>query len=114
MKSHFLILIFFFGITFSIFAQKSERHTQFSPEFRVSYNMFCWGLAENVYGFGVGFYNAFFNQKRCNLVVGLEYTGLFDDNIVFFVGQETKSFNNYTRYSRILSCEYGEESKIFC
>lgn len=28
---------------------------------------------EGRFGFGLGMFRAFFNQKRCNLVVGLEY-----------------------------------------
>ena len=77
MKFRFLLIIFFLGVTFSIFAQNSEKHTQFSPEFKVSFNMDFSSFIGGNYGFGVGLYNAFYNQKRCNLIVGLEYNAVY-------------------------------------
>jgi hypothetical protein len=77
MKLRFLILIFIFGSTFLIFAQESEKNAKLSPEFKVSFNMNNSRLGIGSFGFGVGAYNAFFNQKRCNLIVGVEYNALF-------------------------------------
>ena len=71
-KYHFFILIFFWGTTFSVFAQElQEFHKKhFSPEFRLSFNFRADGMLP-AYGFGAGAYNVFFNQKRCNLITGL-------------------------------------------
>ena len=113
MKFRFLLIIFFLGITFSLFAQDSEKHTQFSPEFRVSYNMNFSSFIGETYGFGVGFYNAFYNQKRCNLIVGLEYNCLFGNDLVFMDGQDTKSDYHYIGIPVSCRVNMGKKVKFF-
>jgi len=119
MKLRFLLLIIFIGSSFGVFAQESqntqefETHIHFSPEFRVSYNMIRGKLVGNGDGFGVGFYNAFFNQKRCNLIVGLEYNCLFDDNIIFLEGQDTKSVNHFIGIPVSCRVNMGKKVKFF-
>jgi len=75
MKNRFLILIVLLVTTFPIFAQGSQRK-HFSPEIKIFYNQTVNAFAD-FYGFGVGVHNAFFNQNRFNLIIGLEYNALF-------------------------------------
>jgi len=55
--------------------QELEKKTNFSPEITLSLNRttVANGNTHNRFGFGAGFYCPFFDQKRCNLIVGLEY-----------------------------------------
>jgi len=73
MKRYFLLLIIFFGCSFFLFAQESAKKSKFSPEITISINQTTVGFKYDKPGFGIGAYNAFFNQKRCNLLVGLEF-----------------------------------------
>ena len=75
MKSRLLFIIILLGTTFSVFAQKSHKK-HFSPEITLSFNYVNKNLLD-AYGFGAGLYNVFFNQKRCNLITGLEYNVVF-------------------------------------
>ena len=83
MKQFFLI--FGFLVIFSIVMQGQDSNskrisdtaktTTIQPEILLSINRttVADGNRENRFGFGIGFYHAIFNQKRCNLIVGLEY-----------------------------------------
>ena len=73
MKHYFLLLIIFLGSVFWTFGQESEKQKKISPEITISLNQTTVGFRYDKAGFGIGAYNAFFNQKRCNLVVGLEF-----------------------------------------
>jgi len=75
MKNRLLLLIILSATAFSIFAQGSQRK-HFSPEIKISYNLQINTLFGGN-GFGVSVHNAFFNQNRFNLVVGLEYNAVF-------------------------------------
>jgi hypothetical protein len=74
MKTHFLLLIFFIGTNLCTSAQEPEKNVKISPEFTLSLNMSH--VFGDEFGVGVGLYNAFFNSKRCNLIVGLEYNSI--------------------------------------
>jgi len=72
MKRYLLLLIIFIGYNL-LFSQESGKKTKFSPEITVSINQTTVGFKYDKPGFGIGVYHVFFNQKRCNLLVGLEY-----------------------------------------
>jgi len=75
MKHHFLILAFIISISQCVYTQELEKKTNNSPEITLSLNRttVADGNVHNRFGFGAGFYYPFFDQKRCNLIVGLEY-----------------------------------------
>jgi len=78
MKYRLLCIIILLGTTFSVFAQESQKK-HFSPEITLSFN--CANNS-NVSGFVTGLYNVFFNQKRCNLITGVEYNVKFRNIIL--------------------------------
>lgn len=77
MKYFFFILIFIIFGNLLVSAQESEKEKKIFPinEFTLSLNRTT--VADNNtqdrFGFGIGLYYAFFNQKRCNLITGFEY-----------------------------------------
>ena len=73
MKRYLIFIIFFIGSLFSSFSQETVKKSKFSPEITVSINQTTVGFKHDKPGFGIGLYNAFFNQKRCNLLVGIEF-----------------------------------------
>ena len=73
MKRYFFLIITFIGTIFCLFAQEAEKKSKFSPEITVSINQTTVGFKHDKPGFGIGAYNVFFNKKRCNLLVGLEF-----------------------------------------
>jgi len=73
MKHYFLLLIIVSGCNYFVFAQESAKKSKFSPEITISINQTTVGFKYDKPGFGIGAYNVFFNQRRCNLLVGLEY-----------------------------------------
>jgi hypothetical protein len=77
MKSFFLILVLVvFGNTL-VFAQESDDKEKIVPIYEITFSLNRTTVAdantENRFGFGMGLYYTFFNQKRCNLITGLEY-----------------------------------------
>ncbi|MCL2291064.1 MAG: hypothetical protein FWC34_10275 [Bacteroidetes bacterium] len=111
MKYRFLLLIIFIGSNFGMFAQESQKK-HFSPEFKVSFHIRNGGLmqVQDLFGFGVGISNAFFNQKRCNLIVGLEYNGLFRQPSF---AQEFESFYNFIGIPVNVRVNFGKKVKFF-
>jgi len=75
MKNRLLLLIILLVTTFSTFAQDSKRK-KISPEFIITHILPLNNMLGG-YGFGLGVHNAFFNQNRCNLMIGLEYNAVF-------------------------------------
>jgi len=82
MKHHFLILFFIIVSSQFLYTQELEKKTLYSLEVMISLNRTTVAdeNTHNRFGFGAGLYYPFFDQKRCNLVVGLEY----NKNNMFF------------------------------
>jgi len=114
MKSHFLLIIFLLGIFFSTLAQVAQKE-HFSPEFKVTFNIASSGLLEG-YGFGVGVYNAFFTQKKCNLILGLEYNTVFYNTYFLEYRDGEYSFIPFFNYLGIplnARVNFGKKVKFF-
>ena len=109
MKYHFLILVVFLGTIFSVSAQDSVKK-QFSPEFKLSFNFSNKTLLGG-YGFGVGFYNAFFSQKRCNLITGLEYNVVFRNMI--FLEDDFQGRYHYIGIPANVRVNFGKKVTFF-
>ncbi|MDL2230970.1 PorT family protein [Bacteroidales bacterium OttesenSCG-928-L19] len=75
MKHHFFLLIIILLGSQYISAQDTEKKENFSFEMMISGNRTTATTGEDhgKFGFGAGVYSAFFTQKRCNLIVGIEY-----------------------------------------
>ena len=87
-KSIFLILILIIGYNSLVFAQEIEKKRKKIPiikEVTLSLNRTAIinKNTHNKFGFGVGLYSVFFNPKRCNFIIGLEYNrnALFKDSM---------------------------------
>jgi len=113
MRRSFLLQIVL-GLCFFAFAQKSEKRTEFSPEFAVSINQTTVGFKYDKQGFGIGAYQVFFNQKRCNLLVGLEYNwnGQFrkEKGLGYDSYTNTKNYISIPLYFRM---NVGKKVKFF-
>ena len=111
MKLRFLLLLISLGTVFGICAQEVKKPTQFSPEIKLSFN-----LVPNSFlgysGFGVGFHNAFFNHKRCNLIVGLEYNGIHQ-RFHFLEDEIITDFYNYIGIPINCRVNFGKKVKFF-
>ena len=112
MKHYLLALIIFFGTILCISAQNPECKTNFFPEVTLSLNISKPWLTNNL-GFGVGLYNAFFNQKCCNLIVGLEYNTLFLGTIIFNEDINSEIVMNYLGIPAYFRYNMGEKVKFF-
>jgi len=115
MKRYFLLLIIVFGCNYFVFAQESEKKSKFSPEITISINQTTVGFKYDKPGFGIGAYNAFFNQKRCNLLVGLEYNwnGQFrkeKEQGYEYHYVNTKNYISIPIYFRV---NFGKKIKLF-
>jgi len=77
MKTFFLTLFFFIWCNFCVFSQESDSSKKVVFPFEITFSLNRTTVADgnkhNRFGFGAGFYYPFFNEKRCNLIVGLEY-----------------------------------------
>ena len=99
MKNFFLILIILTICNPLVSAQEANEKKKTFPlnEFSLSLNRTTVSdeNTQDRFGFGVGIYYAFFNQKRCNLVTGLEY----NRNVQYkkhMYGGRFKSYSNIT------------------
>jgi hypothetical protein len=97
------------GSNFGVFSQEFEKRTKFSPEFKLSFNLPNKTLLGG-YGFGIGLHNAFFNQKRCNLIIGLEYNAMLNNDL-FRYG--SKSLYNYIGIPVNVRVNLGKKVKFF-
>ena len=78
MRRVFLVLACLIFVNSLLLAQefdKKEKSTQ-SYELTLSLNRTTVAdkNTQNRFGFGVGLYSVFFSQKRCNLIIGFEYS----------------------------------------
>ena len=77
MKFQFIIFFFIMISSLCVHAQETDKEKAGIPiEFTLSLNRTALadGNIQDRFGFGAGVYLPFFHQKRCNLVVGLEYS----------------------------------------
>jgi hypothetical protein len=96
-----LTILFFVSIHCqSLSAQEPEKKTKLSPEFTISLCQDYFFFIGN-FGFGTGIYNAFFNEKRCNLIVGLEYNGNYTYATVGSEPSYTKNYIGIPAYFRV-------------
>jgi len=112
MKHFLFVLIIFSGTILCISAQNSEQKTNFSPEVTLSLNIFNRGLTNNL-GFGIGLCHAFFNEKRCNLIVGLEYNTLISKTIFFTEDMSSQIFINRLGIPAYFRVNMGKKVKFF-
>jgi len=112
MKHFFFIIIIFFGTVFCISSQNSEQIKNFSPEVALSLNIHNHQFLGAQLGFGVGVFHAFYNQKKCNLILGLQYDAfLMRKNFLEFV-----YYNHYTSFFAIpiyFRVNFGKKVKFF-
>ncbi|MDL2296857.1 PorT family protein [Bacteroidales bacterium OttesenSCG-928-C03] len=74
MKHLFLILLSVLLSSSHIYAQETETKMSFPAEVMLSLNRTTPSYGEQGrFGFGIGAYSVLFSQKRCNLILGLEY-----------------------------------------
>ncbi|MCL2289431.1 MAG: PorT family protein, partial [Bacteroidetes bacterium] len=90
-------------------AQESQKK-HFSPEFKLSFNFPNKTLLGG-YGFGAGVHNAFFNQKRWNLIIGLEYNVVFR-NMVFLL-DDVGGHYHYIGIPINVRVNFGKKVKFF-
>jgi len=111
MKHFFFIIIIFFGTVFCISSQNSE-HINFSPEVALSLNINHQQFFGTQLGFGVGVFHAFYNQKKCNLILGLQYDAFIKRYDYFELG----NFNHYNSFFGIpllFRVNFGKKVKFF-
>jgi len=109
MKIRLLLLIIFLTTVFGVFAQEPQlKH--FSPELKLSFNFTNKNLLGG-YGFGVGAYNAFFNQKRFNLITGLEYNIVFSN--IIFLEDDFGGRYHYIGIPANVRVNFGKKVKFF-
>lgn len=76
-----VLIIFILGVLNNVTAQNKN----FSPEILISLNKTDLKdeNTKDMYGFGIGVYQSFMNNKRLNIILGLEYnrTNLFKNRI---------------------------------
>ena len=122
MKSIFLILTVIIGYNSLIFAQESEKKKKIIPinEFTISLNRTTVAdkNTQDRFGFGAGLYYAFFNQKRCNLITGLEYNRNVQFKKSLYGGRSYNYYNvtyiiNYLGIPAYFRVNIGKRTKFF-
>jgi len=116
---HLLIILMLIILTNSIFGQ--DKVSFFVNEFSLSINRTNINNANNVdkFGFGLGIYHLFFNNKCCNIITGLEYNRInyFTKFVNEYsqVGYGTNQTNNLNSYSLPVGfrLNYGNKTKFF-
>jgi len=75
MKHYFIIIIIVILGSQFLYTQELDKKKFFSPEIMISLNRTTVAdrNTHDRFGFGAGIYFPFFDKKRCNLIVGLEY-----------------------------------------
>jgi len=110
MKRYLTLIIIFTGTIFCLYSQESEKKTNFSPEITLSYNYVNKNLLD-AHGFGAGMYNVFFNQKRFNLITGLEYNMVFRNMVL--LGNDYGGHYHYIGIPANARVNFGKKVKFF-
>jgi len=111
MKFLLSLSIIFIGCYFSSFSQEDVKKSKFSPEITVSFNSKS-GLVNGL-GFGIGLHNAFFNQKRCNLIVGIEYNCLIRKDLNISDNTNNPIYYNNIGIPAYFRVNMGKKVKFF-
>jgi len=97
MKSFFLLLILIIFGNSLLSAQESDDRKKIFPinEFTFSLNRTAVAdeNTQDRFGFGIGLYYVFFNQKRCNLITGLEYNRNVQFKKTMYAGHYGNDYN---------------------